>query len=47
MMVKLALCMLLYNFDFEAVDEKLEFMSSGFLLTDKHNIHLKISKRKM
>lgn len=46
MMVKMALCMLVYNFDFEAVDEKLEFMSSGFLLTDKNNIHLKISKRR-
>lgn len=46
-MVRMALCTIIHNFDIEAVDKELEFITSGFVPTDKNNIHLKISKRNM
>lgn len=36
---------MLHNFDFEAVDQKLEFLPTGLVITDKNNIRLKIAKR--
>lgn len=45
MMIRMALCTLLHNFDFQAIDEKLELLPGNILLADKNSIHMKISKR--
>lgn len=45
-MLRMALSTMIYNYNFEAVDEKIGFLKSGFILTDQHNIQLRISQRK-
>lgn len=44
-MIKMALCTLIHDFDFVAVDRKVEFLPGAVALTDKNNIHMKIKKR--
>lgn len=43
--VRMALCTLVHNFDFVAMDSELEFVPKGLFITDKNNIRLKITKR--
>lgn len=42
--VKMTLCTLLHNFDFEALDPKLIFAPGSFLLTDKNDVRMRIWK---
>lgn len=44
-MVRMALVMLIYNFDFEILDEELEFLHKGLFITDTNNIHMRVKKR--
>lgn len=44
-MIKMALCTLLFNYDFEANYSDIEFFPGSFVLVDKKKIHLKIAKR--
>lgn len=45
-MIKMGLCTLLYNYEFKALDKKLEFLPSNLLLTDKNHIRMQITKRR-
>lgn len=45
MMIRMALCTLIHSFNFKAIDEKLQFLPGTLGLSEKNNIHLKISKR--
>lgn len=45
MMIKMALCTLLHNYEFEALDSKLRFSTGGFVLVDANKIRMKIFKR--
>lgn len=44
-MVRMAVCTIIHDFDIEAMDTELELMKTGFVTSDKNNIHLKITKR--
>lgn len=43
--VKMTLCTLLHNFDFEAIDPKLIFAPGCFLLADKNDVRMRMWKR--
>lgn len=45
MNVRLVLCRLLYRYEFQAVNETIEFKPGNLTLTDKEEIHMRIKKR--
>lgn len=47
MMIKMALCTLLHNYDLSAVDSRIDFLTGCFVLVDKNKIRVKISKREL
>lgn len=44
-MIRRALCTLVHDFTFEAVDQKLEFNPGAVLLSDMNHILMNIEKR--
>lgn len=45
MMDRMALCAMIYNFDFEPIDEENELHPGSALLSELNGFHMKINRR--
>ena len=45
MMIRMALITLIHNFEFEAIDDKLDFTNATFVLADANHVRMRITKR--
>lgn len=43
--VGVVLCRLLYRYEFEAVNEKIEIKPTDVTITDKNGVHMRIKRR--
>lgn len=43
--VRMALCTLIHNYEFEAVDKLMQFLQPGFVVTDVNNFHFRVTRR--